>query len=624
MVEEIFSWSKFLFGSIRKKLGWAFGILIIIILVLTITTYSLNKTLEKDAREIRDIEAPLEVMVEQVISYDALLTGNVHWALLHAEKEDLEEVKEHKQFYDDIGLKLDDLLKYEARGLIANSTRNLADKERVYSYLDEMDRVNLILVDLETRAFDAMERGDLESAYELVVTENYYNYKDELAEWYNLWAEEEAKTTEIYRQRVLKNARNVEIYNLYLGILFFIIAMIIPFLVNSYISIPVRKLKEATEEIALGNYNARVDIQTNDELQELGNSFNKTAEKLGKTDEERKQIDKAKTEFLSITSHELRSPMTPMRAQLQMLLGNYFGKLSKKQKEAVDIVLRNTERLDKIIVDFLEISRIEAARLKFNFVKANLNEHVKRLKDEMDGFLPEKKISIELQLEKLPVIEVDPDRVMQVLRNLLTNAKKFSNVGGKIIVSDELKGDYVLFRVRDFGVGIKKDAQSKVFEPFFQVDNMYQHKSGGTGLGLAICRGIVESQGGKIGFKSQEDKGTLFYFTIPLKPVKEMKPIKLLFSSKETIEKQVKEIFLSILGPMGESEFNELKQGGVLEEDLMKYVDELARQKIIMNKEEFKKKIRMVFEGKKEEVVQKREMGISEKDLTKFIKGGKK
>ena len=128
------------------------------------------------------------------------------------------------------------------------------------------------------------------------------------------------------------------------------------------ISKPINVLYDSVLKLEKGDFKTRVDIRTGDELEELGDAFNKTTEALGLTEEERRQIDRTKTRFLSITSHELRSPMTPMKAQLQMLLGGYFGKLTKKQKDSVDIILRNTDRLDHIIVDFLEISRIESAR----------------------------------------------------------------------------------------------------------------------------------------------------------------------------------------------------------------------------------------------------------------------
>jgi len=140
---------------------------------------------------------------------------------------------------------------------------------------------------------------------------------------------------------------------------------------------PIKKLYEATKEVEKGNYDIRLDINTHDEIEELAKAFNRTTAALGRIQSEKKEIDTAKTEFLSITSHELRTPMTPMKAQLQMLQEEYFGKLSKSQKESVSIIIRNADRLDKIIVDFLEISRIEAARLKFDFKKIDLKQIVK-------------------------------------------------------------------------------------------------------------------------------------------------------------------------------------------------------------------------------------------------------
>lgn len=614
---------KILFGSIRKKLILSFGILAILLVILVFLTYGLNKQISNDEAYLREINVPLELMVEQVIGYDAILTGNAHEALLHAEKKEFTKVDEHKAEYDEIGLKLDNLLKFEARTLLNLSRRSWENKEKVYGYLEELDKLNLALVDLEMGAFDAMKKGDVETARSLIVTDEYEEYKKQLAEIYKKWHDEEARIAEQYRERVLVTSRNVEIYNLGLGILFIIIASIIPFIVIKNISVPVKQLTEATIEIEKGNLKARTDIKTGDEIEELSRAFNSAADKIERIEEERKQIDKAKTEFLSITSHELRSPMTPMKAQLQMLLGNYFGILNKKQKDAMDIVLRNTERLDKIIVDFLEISRIEAARLKFNFIKVNLADYIKRLKEEMDNFLPEKKIELVLKVGKLPAIEVDPDRVMQVLRNLVNNAKKFSPENSKIFITAELKNKMILFSVKDQGVGIAKNSQARIFEPFFQTDNMYQHKSGGTGLGLAICKGIVESQNGRIWFNSAEGKGTIFYFTIPLEPVRDIKPIKVLFSPVQDMEKKIKEIFIEMLGPLGATEFEDKKQEGLIEKNLLDYVQFLKRNGVINNTEEFKNRISQVFTTEaapKEAETRNKVKRISGKDISKFIK----
>jgi signal transduction histidine kinase len=349
------------------------------------------------------------------------------------------------------------------------------------------------------------------------------------------------------------------------------------------ISRPIKQLHAATLELQKGNYEARTDIRTKDELEDLGKTFNETVERLAKIEEEHAQLDKAKTEFMSITSHELRSPMTPMKAQLQMLLENYFGKLTPKQRESTETVLRNTERLDKIILDFLEISRIEAARLKFKFVRTDVTSYIKELAaDIQNGFMPEKKVKIEVRLEKMPEFEVDPDRVVQVLRNLLTNAVKFSPQGGKVIVSARQIDDHIRFDVQDFGTGMDVSTQGRVFEPFFQAESAMSRQFGGTGLGLAICKGIVESQNGRIWFESEPGKGTTFHFTVPLEPVREVKPIRVLLSKKVESEKRIKEIFVSYLGPLGKKEFETFRaQHELNTESFSAYVQELGDKKII-------------------------------------------
>ena len=177
----------------------------------------------------------------------------------------------------------------------------------------------------------------------------------------------------------------------------------------------------------------------------------------------------------------------------------------------------------------------------------------------MDGFAKEKSIKLVVNIEKLPVIDVDPDRLSQVLRNLINNAIKFSQENSKIEIDAKLNGEYILFSVRDYGCGLSSDNQIRIFEPFYQVENSSRRKHGGTGLGLAICRGIVEAQKGKIWVESKEGKGSKFSFTVPLTPIRKIEPTKVLFSSKKLIEKKICEEFKSILGPLGNSEFDELK-----------------------------------------------------------------
>ena len=360
---------------------------------------------------------------------------------------------------------------------------------------------------------------------------------------------------------------------------------IIGFFLSQSITKPIKELHDVALEVQKGNFTAKAKITTEDEIAELGHAINQGITALEKIDIERKQLDKAKSEFLSMISHELRTPITPLKVQLQMLQEEYFGKLTDKQKESLDVIVRNTGRLNKIIEDFLEISRIEAARLKFNFRKTDLKQTVKETVGLLEGFAQGKKISLVTQIPQLPLIEVDPDRVSQVLRNLVHNAIKYSHPNSKIEISTTPQRDHIVFSVKDYGAGMSPEDQLRVFEPFYQIEETSSRPHGGTGLGLAICRGIVESQKGKIWVESRLDHGSTFSFTIPLMPVRDIEPIKVLFSPKTVIERKIEEAFKERLGPMGIVEFTELKNKNSLgKNDIYEYIGSVENMNIISNK----------------------------------------
>lgn len=345
---------------------------------------------------------------------------------------------------------------------------------------------------------------------------------------------------------------------------------------------PLQEITQATKELEKGNFAARVNIVTDHELAVLSECFNRSAQSLASMQEERQRLDKAKSEFLSITSHELRTPITPLKAQLQMLQQEFFGPLTPKQRESIDIVIRNADRLDHIIEDFLEVSRLEAARLKFSFRLTNLTDTIQETVRLMQAFADEKHIHITAEVSEMPIIELDPDRVSQVLRNLLHNSVKFSPDNSTITVKAELKKDHILFSVRDQGVGLTPEDQIRIFEPFYQVEKTMNREHGGTGLGLTICRGIIESQRGKIWVESRLHVGSTFHFTLPLIPVYDIQPIKVLFSPKTEIETKILDQFKTVLGPMGTVEYEDLKHKNALgKDDLIEYISDLEEAYIL-------------------------------------------
>jgi len=411
-----------------------------------------------------------------------------------------------------------------------------------------------------------------------------------------------AQNSEVYaEQQVLLNGAALLII-----ILITVNTTLLGLFISRSFTKPLKELHNVTKELEKGNFTVRANITTNDELAQLSDMFNRSVLALSKMEEERLQLDTAKSEFLSITSHELRTPITPLKAQLQMLQQEYFGPLTEKQKESLTIILRNAERLDKIIEDFLEVSRIEAARLKFDFRETNLQETIQETVAFMEGFAQEKHITLKATAGELPLIEIDPDRISQVLRNLIHNAIKFSPQNSSIEIHAEKQKNNVLFSVKDHGVGLSAEDQIRVFEPFYQVEGSLSRKYGGTGLGLTICRGIIEAQKGKIWVESTPSTGSTFFFTVPLTPVEEIQPIKVLFSPKTAIEKKVQDEFMTALGPMGEVEFNELKNKHALDKDfLYEYINNLKEQFILRHEhaDEFKRNIGKIFgedQGKKE------------------------
>ncbi|CAD7770876.1 Sensor histidine kinase RcsC [Candidatus Methanoperedenaceae archaeon GB37] len=261
-----------------------------------------------------------------------------------------------------------------------------------------------------------------------------------------------------------------------------------------------------TKPFVLEEVMARVDVNI---------KRKEVEEKLKQANIELKRADKLKTQFLSLVSHELRTPVTPITAQLQMMLAGYFGEVTEKQKKSIEMVLRNTARLDRLIGDILDISKLESGAMKFVMAKADLNETVEHAVEIMESNARKKNITITLKEDKIPEIVFDKDRIAQVVINLVNNAIKFTDPGGTIDICLLNHTNYAIVKVTDNGIGIKKEDLERIFVPFEQVDSSMTRKYDGSGLGLSICKGIVASHGGEIWVESEAGKGSTFQFTLP-------------------------------------------------------------------------------------------------------------
>ena len=233
-----------------------------------------------------------------------------------------------------------------------------------------------------------------------------------------------------------------------------------------------------------------------------------------------KEIDQAKTEFISIASHELRTPMTSIKGSLDLLLGGFAGEMSGETRELLVIAQSGCERLIRLINDVLDLSKIEAGRMQLRLQPISPFDSVQRsvrtIKSYADGF--QVKLAIDCS-QPPPDVLGDRDRMDQIVTNLLGNAVKFSPAGETVTVSLRVVESAVECRVSDKGPGIPPDQVERIFGKFQQVEGQ-SGKKGGTGLGLAIARALVQEHGGKIWVESEVGRGSHFIFRIPLPPAK--------------------------------------------------------------------------------------------------------
>lgn len=235
---------------------------------------------------------------------------------------------------------------------------------------------------------------------------------------------------------------------------------------------------------------------------------------------EQKRISRAKTEFVSLASHQLKTPLTNIGWHVESLLKKDFGKVSKKQREYLEIIYNSNLRLVKLVNALLNVSRIELDTFAINSQPINVIEIAENVLKEFSRQIKEKRLKLEKNFDKLSIIKTDANLIRIVFQNLLSNSVKYTPRNAKIVFSLKRKNSDLLIRVSDTGYGIPKEQQSEMFAKFFRGDNIRRGEQDGTGLGLYITKSIVEKSNGKIWFKSKENEGTAFYVRIPLKGAK--------------------------------------------------------------------------------------------------------
>jgi signal transduction histidine kinase len=238
----------------------------------------------------------------------------------------------------------------------------------------------------------------------------------------------------------------------------------------------------------------------------ITNSFEKLAE-----------VSRMKSEFISVVSHQLRSPLTNLKWAIDLIMSGELGKIEEQQVEYFKILKENNERMMELVEDLLYVSRIETATLSQRKSEISLVDLIEKMILRFEPFAKASNIKINFNFEKnLPLAFVDPDQMKQVVENLLDNAIRYIKRGGKIDISLSKRNSFFYFEIKDNGIGIPQEDQKYIFQKFFRSKNVLKYQTQGSGLGLFIVKSIIERSGGKVGFKSQEGQGTTFWFTLPI------------------------------------------------------------------------------------------------------------
>lgn len=225
-----------------------------------------------------------------------------------------------------------------------------------------------------------------------------------------------------------------------------------------------------------------------------------------------KELGKMKDEFVSVVSHELRTPITSMKLYCGLIHSQKFGKMTEKQHQAIHVIESELDRLNNLINEILNLSKLESGKAKINWEEFEVAE----IRDLIiENSAKEKGIKIKIDMPKGMKVVCDKEKIMQVYVNLLSNAIKFTEKGGKIMVNALDKGDSWEFSVSDSGRGIPEDEIPKLFDKFYQVESHMTRSAGGSGLGLAIVKSIVDLHKGVVQVSSLLGRGSTFTITLP-------------------------------------------------------------------------------------------------------------
>ena len=411
-----------------------------------------------------------------------------------------------------------DIIKFYSNNV--NSIIWIANKEGylvVYNEKDIPDNIykKLLLPSHKVRLSDSRQ-------YKEVMT-GKYNIISERGDFYGLFSDTKVPWLTIERPFVyngtvegavylstpipeIVKARNSVIKLFGLSVLISVlVSVIIAFISSRKISKPLMEINTLAKQIAGGHFDKRLNIDSYDEIGELAVSFNNMAFALENTDSMRK-------EFIANVSHELRTPMTSIKGFVDGILDGTIP--PDKQKYYLDIVKEEISRLNKLVTDLLDLTKMESGENRLNIVKFSINELIRKSIIKFESLIVKKEIQIRANFEDEDTyVYADIDSIERVIINLMHNAIKFTGNRGMIIISITKERGKIFISIEDNGMGIAKEYLDRIWERFYKTDKS-RPKGAGTGLGLAIVKTIINDHNEKIWVISDEGRGTKFTFTL--------------------------------------------------------------------------------------------------------------
>ena len=291
------------------------------------------------------------------------------------------------------------------------------------------------------------------------------------------------------------------------GILFLFITIFVGRKIAMHLTKSLQHMQQAAYRVSQGDFSVQVQVETEDEVGQLAKAFNQMAHALAKEDERKK-------EFLANVSHELRTPLSYVKGYSEALLDGVV-KDEAQQKKYMKLIHREASRMQRLVRDLLDLAQLEGT---YPLVRTpfSIAQLIEETAEKYERMMQEKHVRLLLDLDHDLVVDGDPDRIEQVLQNLLDNALRYTPSGGNITVRTTKRDTMCELTIADCGQGMSKQDLERLGERFFRTDRSRSREHGGTGLGIAITKQIVKLHGGFIRFESERGKGTTVYVQLPL------------------------------------------------------------------------------------------------------------